>query len=61
MVKGYNYTILYYPGMANVVDDALSQNKTNTRINDMCLRMNLITPFFEMFKKAQNEAVKEEK
>ena len=39
VLKDYDYEILYHPGKANIVDDALSRKTTNTPMKGICLRM----------------------
>ena len=47
VVKDYDYEILYHPGKANVMADALSRKATSTSTRDICLRMTMITPLLE--------------
>ena len=52
MEKDYDCEILYHPGKANVVVDALSRKEVRTPIGDVFLRMVVISPLLELIKKA---------
>ena len=52
VVKDYDCEILYHPGKANVVADALSHKTTTAPIRDICLRMTVITPLLEQIREA---------
>ena len=52
VVKDYDCEILYHPGKANVVVDALSCKAVTTLIRDLCLRMTVVTPLLEQIREA---------
>ena len=58
VVKDYDCEILYHPGKANVMADALSHKAAPIR--DICLRMTVVTPLLERIREAQQEVMKEE-
>ena len=47
VVKDYDYEILYHPGKADVVVEALIRKAIATPIQDICLRMTVITLLLE--------------
>ena len=61
VLKDYDCEILYHPGKANVVADALSRKVSAAPIRDLCMRMTVITPLLERIKEAQMEGLKEER
>ena len=60
MVKDYDCEILYHMGKANVVADALCRRAESALIQDMCMRMVVMTPVLDTIREAQAEAVKPE-
>ena len=52
VVKAYDCEILYHPGKANLVADALSHMVVATPIRDICLRMTVIAPLLERIHEA---------
>ena len=58
MLKDYHCEILYHPGKANVVADALSRKATHPPAIATCLRLTVVTPLIEMIRKAQIEGRK---
>ena len=60
MLKDYDYEILYHPGKANVVADALSRKATGWSIRVICMRVTVSSPFIDMIREAQVEEVKKE-
>lgn len=49
-VKDYECEILYHPSMASMVVDALIHRVDSTPIQDVCLRMTIVTPILEMIR-----------
>ena len=60
MLKDYDFEILYLPGKANVVVDALSCKTVGSLIRDICMRMTVISPLLDMIREAQVEREKKE-
>ena len=58
MVKDYDCEILYHPGKANVVVDALSHKTVSAPIRDVCLRKTMISPLLDITKEARVEGLK---
>ena len=57
-MKDYDCEIFYHLGKANVVANALSWRVVSAPIQDVCLRMAVMTPVLEIIKEAQSEAIK---
>lgn len=47
VVKDYDYKIMYHPGKANEVVDALSWKATGAPNRDLCLRLMVVIPLLE--------------
>ena len=60
VLKDYDCEILYHPGKANVVADALSRKTERSPIRDICMRMTMISPLLDMIKEAQVKGAKKE-
>ena len=60
MVKDYNCKILYHPGKANTVAEALGRRAESALIQDVCMRMTVMTPVLDTIREAQVEAVRPE-
>ena len=60
VVKDYDCEILYHPGKANMVADALSRREESAPIQDVCMRMTVMTPILDTIREAQVEAVRPE-
>ena len=60
MVKDYDCEILYHPGKANVVADALIRKAESAPLRDVCLRLTVMTPVLDAIRGAQAEAVQPE-
>ena len=60
MVKDYDCEILYHPGKANVVADALSPRAESAPLRDVCLRLTVMAPVLDTIRVAQAEAVRSE-
>ena len=58
--KDYDCEILYNPGKANVVADALSRKAASAPIRDVCLRITVISPLLDMIKEGQVEGLKKD-
>ncbi|KAJ9561955.1 hypothetical protein OSB04_007115 [Centaurea solstitialis] len=60
MVRGdKDWEILYHPGKANVVADALSRKGSSLLLRVPCMRMTVSTSLIELIRQSQVEAVKE--
>ncbi|KAJ9545025.1 hypothetical protein OSB04_024732 [Centaurea solstitialis] len=60
VVKDYDCEILYHPGKANVVADALSRKVHGDVLRVPLMRLTVTTSLIELIKSSQSEAVKEE-
>lgn len=60
VVKDYDCEILYHPGKANVVANALSRRAEGPPMRDVCLRLTVMTPMLDTIRGAQAEAVRPE-
>ena len=60
MVKDYEFEILYHPGKANVVDDALNRQIDSSVIGGLCMRISIDFPFLDLIREAQAKGVKNE-
>ena len=60
VVKDYDCEILYHPGKANVVADALSRRAESAPIRDICMRLTVMTPILDAIRGAQAEAMQPE-
>ena len=60
VVKDYDCEILYHPGKANVVADALSRRAESTPLRNVSLRLTVIAPILDAIRGAQAEAVQPE-
>ena len=52
MVKDYDCEILYHPGKANVVADALSHKSVGSSVEEMCMRMFVDSPLLGLIREA---------
>ncbi|KAJ9539518.1 hypothetical protein OSB04_032251 [Centaurea solstitialis] len=59
VIKDYDCEILYHPGKANVVADALSRKGSILLLRVPCMRMTVTTSLIEMIRQSQVEAVRE--
>jgi hypothetical protein len=60
VVKDYDCEILYHPGKANVVADALSRKTHNVLLRVPLMRLTVTTSLFDLVRQSQGDAVKEE-
>ena len=60
VLKDYDCEILYHPGKANVVADALSRKAAGSPVRDICMRMTVMSPLLDMIRGAQVDGAKKE-
>ena len=60
LLKDYDCDLLYHPGKANVVADALSRRSHNGGICATLNRIYVVSGLIERIKSSQEEAVREE-
>lgn len=60
LLMDYDYEILYHPGKANVVTDALSRKEDHVPIKVQAMRIVVSSCVIDQIKEAQEEALKEE-
>ena len=60
VVKDYNYEILYHPGKANVVADALSRKSLGASTPTKCMRVAVDSPLVSLIRDAQVEGMRPE-
>ncbi|KAJ9563463.1 hypothetical protein OSB04_008623 [Centaurea solstitialis] len=58
VVKDYDCEILYHPGKANVVADALSRKGSMLLLRVPCMRLTVSTSLIELIRQSQVEAIK---
>lgn len=58
--KDYDCDIMYHGRKANMVADSLIRMMTSTRIQDLFMRMTVVTPLLEIIKGVRVRSIKEE-
>lgn len=59
-MKDYDYKILYHPGKANVVFDALIRREASAPIGDVCMRMTVMNLILDTSRESHVEAMRPE-
>ena len=57
VVKDYDCEILYHPGKANMVADALSRKSDRSSVGEMCMKISVDSPLLCLVREAQVEGV----
>ena len=60
LLKDYDCEILYHPGKANVVADALSRKYDHSPIVVKAMKMTVTSELIDKIKEAETKALKEE-
>lgn len=48
IVKDFDGEVIYYSGKANAIIDALSLKLAREQLQELCLRITVFTPLFEL-------------
>ena len=59
VVKDYDCEILYHPGKANVMVDALSCKSVGSFVLVACMRISVDSPLVSLIREAQDEGVQQ--
>ena len=59
VVKDYDCEILYHPGKANVVADALSRKTHDVLLRVPLMRLTVTTSLFDLIRQSQGDELKE--